>query len=144
MPTAGVINGTNFRLYLGPDPIGHATSCTLSFSKETRETVDKDNVGGWASSEDGKKSFSLSFEGFMSEDPTLNTVAVNNLGDLLTLFNATAAVTWKATTGVLGDTQITGSGTLTEFSLTAPVEENATFSGTITGKGAPVFSTVTV
>jgi predicted secreted protein len=140
--TPGVINGTNFRVYADGKPIGHATSCTVSFSMETRETVDKDSVGGYAGGEAGQRSYSVSFEGFLSEDTTLNTADVNSVATLLALFNSDDKFAWKATTDASGDVQISGSGLMTDFSITAAVEENGTISGTITGVGAPVIETV--
>ncbi|MCP9237157.1 phage tail tube protein [Lewinella sp. JB7] len=144
MASTGVINGTNFRLYVDGKPLGHATSCTISFSMETRETVDKDSVGGYASAEAGKRSYSISFEGFLSEDTTLNTVAVNSVAGLLAVFNSDAKFAWRATTDVVGDVLLSGSGLMSDFSLTAPVEENGTISGTITGVGAPTIGAVPV
>lgn len=136
MPTTGVINGTNLRLYADGNPIGTATSCTLSFSKELRETIHKDNVSGYAANESGKKSYSISFEGFATEDTSLNTVTVNSMPDVFDLFNQDAAFAWKFTTDVVGDTQWAGNGIMSEFSVTAAVEENSTISGSITGTGA--------
>ncbi len=142
MASTGVINGTNFRLYVEGKPIGHATSCTISFSMESRETVDKDSVGGYASAEAGKRSYSISFEGFLSEDTTLNTAEVNSVASLLTIFNSDAKFDWRATTDTEGDTLISGKGLMSDFSVTAAVEENGTLSGTITGVGAPTIETV--
>lgn len=141
MATSGVINGTDFRLYVDGDPIGHATSCTISLSRETRETVDKDNVAGYATSEGGQRSYSISFEGFLSEDTTLNSATVASVADLLTLF-AGESFTWRASTDVTGDREISGTAILTDLSLTGPVEENSTISGTMTGTGAPTISAV--
>jgi len=135
MASAGVINGTDLRLYLDGDPIGHATSCTLSLSRETRETVDKDNVGGYASSEGGKRSYTISFENFLSEDVSLNAATVAGLADLVALF-AGDSFAWRFSTDVTGDRDFSGTAFLTDLSMTSPVEENSTVSGTLTGTGA--------
>lgn len=137
-----VINGTNFRLYVDGQVVGTATSSSISFSKETRTTVHKDNVSGYSSAESGQKSYSISFEGFMTEETSLNTVTVQNMSDLIDLFDSDAAFAWKMTTDVTGTLLLSGSGIMTDFSLTAPVEENGTISGTITGTGAVVKATV--
>jgi predicted secreted protein len=132
---AGVINGTDLRLYAGVKPIGYATSCTLSLSRETREIVHKDNVAGYAASEGGKRSYSISFENFASEDDTLNSAAVNSINDLLDLFEG-EAFAWKFTTDETGEMEISGNALFTDLSITAPVEESTTSSGTFTGTGA--------
>jgi predicted secreted protein len=110
-------------------------------SRETRETVDKDNVAGYATSQGGQRSYSISFENFLSEDLMLNTVTVNGLADLITLFEG-ESFAWKFTTDVTGDQTFSGTAILTDLSLTAPVEENSTVSGTLTGTGALVSAAV--
>ena len=135
MASSGVINGTDLRLYLDGNPIGHATSCTLSLSRETRETIDKDNVAGYATSEGGQRSYSISFENFLSEDTTLNSTTVEGLADLVALF-AGDSFAWRFSTDVTGDRDFSGTAFLTDLSMTAPVEENSTVSGTLTGTGA--------
>jgi hypothetical protein len=70
----GVIKGTNFRIYDATVPLGYATSCSLSMSAETTETISKDSVASWAESEVDTKSATLSFEGFASEDVEINAV----------------------------------------------------------------------
>jgi hypothetical protein len=83
----GVIKGTNFRIYDATVPLGYATSCSLSMSAETTETISKDSVASWAESEVDTKSATLSFEGFASEDVSINAVTVKSIEDLFTKFN---------------------------------------------------------
>ncbi|NJC24800.1 phage tail tube protein [Neolewinella antarctica] len=142
--TQGVINGTNFRLYLNGLVIGRANSCTVAYSKEIRETVHKDNTGGYSSGESGKKSYTLSFEGFMSEKGDLGTGNVNAMQQIFALFDQDDAFDWKATTDQEGDSIVSGQVIMSDFSMTAAVEENGTISGSCTGIGAPVFGVVTV
>ena len=103
MPTAGVYNGTDLRVYVGGNVIGHATSCTMSLSMEIRETLDKDSVSGFAGGEAGQRSGSLSFEGLASEDVTLNAATVESIADLLTQFNSDTAFAWKFSSTTTGD-----------------------------------------
>ena len=142
MATAGVYNGTNLRVYVGGNVIGHATSCTMSLSMEIRETLDKDSVAGYAGGEAGQRSGSLSFEGLASEDVSLNAATVESIADLLTQFSSDTAFAWKFTSDTTGDIEITGNGLISDISVSAAVEENATLSGTITMIGAPTFGTV--
>lgn len=138
----GVINGTNLRIYDGTVPLGYATSCTLDMSAETRETLSKDSVSSWAESEVGKLSGSLSFEGFFSEDVLINAVAVKSIEDIFTKFSGKTAISWRFTTDVSASVVYSGSGYLTAVNVSAPVEENATYSGTITISGAVTQGTV--
>lgn len=132
----GVVNGTNLRIYDGSDPLGYATSCTLDMSAETRETLSKDSVSSWGESEVGQLSATLSFEGFFSEDTTINSDTVKSVEDIFTKFSAKTSISWKFTTDVTGEVEYSGSGFLTALNFSAPVEENATYSGTITVSGA--------
>jgi hypothetical protein len=91
----GVIKGTNFRIYDGTVPLGYATSCSLSMSAETTETISKDSVASWAESEVDTKSATLSFEGFASEDISINAVTVKSIEDLFTKFAAGTAISWR-------------------------------------------------
>jgi hypothetical protein len=142
MPTSGVINGTNLRVYVAGNVVGHATSCTMSLSMEIRETLDKDSVSGYAGGEAGQRSGSLSFEGLASEDVTLNTATVGSMTTLLTQFSSNTAFAWRFTTDATGDVEVSGNGLISDISISAAVEENSTLSGTITMIGAPTFGTI--
>jgi len=132
----GVVNGTNLRIYDGTEPLGYATSCTLDMSAETRETLSKDGVTSWAESEVGALSASLSFEGFFSEDVTINAVTVKSVEDIFTKFAAKTAISWRFTTDVSTEVVYSGSGSITALNFSGAVEENSTYSGTITVSGA--------
>ena len=137
-----VINGTDLRLYLGGKPIGAATSCTMSLSRETRETVHKDNPAGWATSKGAKRSYSISFEGFKSDLIDRNGVSVVSFKGLFEMFNG-EEISWMMSTGEVGTEEYCGTAILTELSATGPVEENSTASGSLTGTGELLSSTIT-
>jgi|SRR6056297_624092 len=140
MASTGVINGTNLRMYIGSTPIAYATSCTLSFSRELRETIHKDNPGsGWAESEPGQKSGTLTVEALYNEDGT-----TNNYETPRTLFDALddgTELSCTVETGIDGDNIYTFSAFCTEYEVTASVEENATYSASFTITGAVTMST---
>ena len=142
MPTTGVINGTLMRVTLDGDEVIRPTNCTMSLSMETRETLSKDDTGAWASSAAGTKSGTISFEGLYSQDDTIDADARVDSGAVFALFDTGAAVAWELTTGVTGDEKYSGSGLLTSFEAGFPVEENATYSGTITITGAITKATI--
>lgn len=138
-----VVNGTNLRIYDSDVPLGYATSCTLDMSAETRETVSKDSVSSWAENEVGQLSATLSFEGFYSSDTTINATTVKNVNDLYDKFEAKTAISWSFQSAASGEFIYSGSGYITSLSFNAPVEENATYSGTITVSGAVTNTTIT-
>lgn len=143
MPSTGVINGTNLRIKIGTDPLAYATSCALDLSAETLESVSKDSVASWSSSTVGQLSGSLSFEGFYTEDATISSDDRENPNTLFDAFAAKTLISWEFSTATSGDTKYTGSGYITALNFTGPVEENATYSGTITVSGAVTQGSVT-
>ncbi len=139
MASTGVILGTDLRIYVGGEAIGYATSATLSLSSETLETIHKDNAGGgWISNSIGQKSGTVNFEGFVNSDS-----AAQKPDELFTLFNNKTLVGCAFKTAVSGDARYDFSGYITSLEQTAAVNENSTFSGTITISGAVTSTTVT-
>lgn len=132
MATTGFVNGTNLRIYKGGTKIGYATSCSLSFSMETRSTLTKDTQGsGWVENATGQKSFTLSTEFLFSYDtPNIDPV------DLFTDFDNRTPLVLRFTTDVQGDKYWEGTGYITSYEINAPVEDNITCSATFTGSGA--------
>ncbi|MEL6658960.1 MAG: phage tail tube protein [Bacteroidota bacterium] len=126
-----VIDGTDLRIYVNGNPIGHATSCTLDLSKEIRETVSKDNVGNWAEKEGGQKSATLQFEGFVTNDATLNSVTVNTAEDLFDAFDSDSLIAFAFSDKVSTNVEYTGNSIMSALSFGAPVNENATHSGSL-------------
>lgn len=126
-----VIDGTDLRIYINGNPIGHATSCTLDMTKEIRETISKDNVGNWAEKEGGQKSASLQFEGFFTNDATINSVTVNNAEDLFDAFDGDALISWVFSDKVSTNKEYSGNSIMSSLSFGAPVNENATHSGSL-------------
>lgn len=130
MATTGIINGTDLRFYIGGEVIGHATSCSISLSMETREILTKDLVGSYTSAAPGRRSWSGSAEGLLAFDAPGQQVS-----DLVTAFNADTALLLRFTTDVNGDTYWEGSVHITGLEVGAPVEDNTTYSVTFTGVG---------
>ena len=137
MATSGIVNGTDLRIYMGGVAIGHATTCSLDMTRETRETLTKDAPGGgWATAEVGRKSATLSTDGMFSYDTTNK-----KFSDLFTAFDNGTLLLLRFTTDESGDTYWQGSGYITSLNLTAPVEDNTTYSATFTVNGAIVTGT---
>lgn len=137
--TTGVINGTLMRLYKDGTAIGRATTCTMDITRETRETIHKDNPGsGWAESEVGQKTGTLSTEVLYGLDS-----ANVNPGTLFDALDNGTLMLFKFTTNVSGDDYYEGSAYCTQFGINAVVEENTTYSATFTITGAITRSTET-
>lgn len=129
--TTGIVNGTKLRIYMAGVAIGHATSCTLDLTRETRETLTKDAPGsGWATSEVGRKSATLSTDGLVSFDTGNKKVS-----DLFTAFDNGTLLLLKFATTETGDTYWQGSGYITALNMNTPVEDNSSFSATFTVTG---------
>lgn len=138
MATTGVVNGTLLRAYSGANVVAKATNSTLSITRETRETVHKDNPGnGWSEAEPGRKSGSLTVEALYGEDG-----ANNNPDDLFTALDDGTSLTMKLSTEVTGDTLYSFSAYCTSYEINAPVEENSSYSATFTITGQVTKSTV--
>ncbi len=139
MPSTGVINGTNLRVYVGTDAIAYATNCTLSLSAELRETIHKDNPGaGWRGIEVGRKSGTVTVEALYAEDGSTETPF-----DLFTAFDDKTELTMMLSTEVSGDTRWSFSAYCTALEVNGPVEENSSYSATFEINGAVTTETVT-
>lgn len=127
---ATIVNGTNLRFYWEGTAIGEATSCTINLSRETRETLTKDNVASWTQYEAGRKSGTCDFEGLISYDTTSTDVT-----DIFTAFNNGTAITMRFTDDTATHPYWECDVIITSLSFSGAVEENSTYSatGTITG-----------
>lgn len=143
MATTGIINGTNFRIYLnlgsGLTAVAYATNCTADFSRDLRESVTKDSTGGgqtgWRTIRPGQKSATISGEGLMAFDADSNA-NLKPITDLFSTFNDGDSIAWRFTTDVSGDQFLSGSGYLTALNLGAGAEEDVTYSFTIEVDGS--------
>jgi len=133
MPSTGVINGTNFRLYSEGVAIAYATNCTLSLSRELRETLHKDNPGaGWRELEVGRGQGTVTVEALHNEDG-----ATNKPIDLFDALTNKTRLSCQLSTTVVGDSRYEFNAFVTQLELNAPVEENASYSATFEIDGAP-------
>jgi hypothetical protein len=126
------VNGTDLRFYLGGVAIGGATSCSMELSVETREALTKDDVGGWATFEVGRKSGTMTAEGLMSND-TPNFL----VSQLFTALKDGTILEIAFTDETPGNASWEASVICTGLNVSAPVEENTTYSATFTIRGEP-------
>lgn len=130
--TSGVLNGTDFRLYLSGTVIGRSTNCSMELTAEIRTILDKDSPGaGWQEGKRGTKSATLSTTGFVAMD-TANT----KVSDIFTLFDNGTVSVCRFTTDETGDTYWEASVLVNSISLGAPVEDNVTYDISFSVTGA--------
>ena len=124
MATTGIVNGHYLRFFDGGVAIAKATSCTISFSAEARETAHKDTAGdggGWREVAPGQKSATGSTEGLYSEE-------TNSFVTLFNKYSAGTELELTFTTGETGDSIWYGTAIITSLELNAPNNENVTYS----------------
>jgi len=124
-------NATAVTLSVGAELMAHATSASFSISRDLRDSTTKSSLG-WQENLSGLMSWEMSGDAFVDIAATDASMA-----DCFTLLTTGAAVAVVFTVGVSGDTY-TGNAFVTSISSDAGVEENATFSLSLTGTAALV------
>ena len=136
--TCGIINGSDFLVYVEGVAIAHATSHSLNVTQATRDATTKDNLG-WRSKLSGMREWSCTADGLISLDQS----AILGTTDLFTLMTNRTTVTVKFATDNSGDAYWGGEAILSSLNLDAPMEENGTYSATFEGVSSLVEYTVT-
>ena len=125
MASVGIINGHFLRFFVGGTPIARATECTISFSAATREIATKDSAstltGGWRQVQPGQLSGTGSTSGLYAEDANSFSTLWDSMVD-----GDTLAITF--TTGESGDTVWYADALITSMELSAPNDENVSYS----------------
>ena len=140
----GILNGTDLKVYITPDGgsatlIAYATNATINVNHSPRSISNKES-SGWEENMEGFRSWDLSVDAmyaWLAADGS--AIAGLTLSELFTDMIHTRAklgVTFGVTTSTGGDTKYTGSVWMTSASLTAPLEDSATFSASFQGTGA--------
>lgn len=129
------INGSVIIPILDGDAVIHTTSSSISIDVDLPDATTKDS-GGWADHIHGLKSFSLTIEGYAAYD------AAGNVKPLIELITDRESATFEFAPDTAGDVKLSGSVSLSNLELGAGLEETATLSCTLTGKGAITVSTV--
>tara|TARA_R110000824_G_scaffold298466_1_gene486682 strand:- start:558 stop:974 length:417 start_codon:yes stop_codon:yes gene_type:complete len=109
-------------------PVAHSTSASISMNMDLRDSTTKSSEG-WQENLGGLRSYELSGDSFV------DITAVAGSADILELWTAyearTAIAVEFGATGIV----YTGDAFITSLSIDAGVEENATFSVSLTGTG---------
>ncbi len=111
----------------GQEPIAHSTSASISFNNDLRDITSKDS-GGYQENAGGLRSFELSSDALQDINADLDFKEfyddVHERNEVIVRFaERDSGVKWE------------GSGFISRLSMDAGVEENVTYSVTITGTG---------
>lgn len=128
MATTGIINGTDLFVSVGGTQVTHATSCSVSFSMETRDASTKDSAG-YKEVLEGQRSWTIDAEGMTALDATYG------FEELFAAWVARTALTVKFSTGDATDQFYQGMAYITSLSADAGVEDTSTFSVSFEGTG---------
>lgn len=113
----------------GYEPVAFSTSASFSINNELIDTTNKDS-SGWSNSQSGLKNFEISTEALQDFEANLDFQEMfNDIG-------STTAVTVRFAqrdTGGGSDKYYQGSAFISSLSMEAGVEDNATYSVTLTG-----------
>ena len=111
----------------GQEPIAHSTSASISFNNDLRDITSKDS-GGYQENAGGLRSFELSSDALQDINADLDFKEfyddINERNEVIVRFaERGSGVKWE------------GSGYISSLSMDAGVEENVTYSVSITGTG---------
>ena len=126
-------NATGVVLSLAGTALAHCTSASLSISRDLRDSTTKSS-GGWSESLGGLMSWEMSGDAFV--DITEGD-AVTNIAALIT--GTAIVVTFvldDADSSTPAPVTYTGNALITSVSMDAGVEENMSWSISLTGTGA--------
>lgn len=120
MASTGFINGTIMGLYVEGVLTSFSTNCSMDASMDTREVTNKQS-GGNAEFREGKKTTTYSGDFVHAPD------AVVGFEELFAYWQARTMVTVRMSTEVSGDKFYEGEAYITSLNLTAPMEDNITY-----------------
>jgi len=119
-------NGTSFTVSIGGVTVGQSTTASISLDADTIDVSTKES-SGYQEVIQGQKSGTIDFEGLV--DLGQNTDG----GAVYTYWTAGTSVAW---TFADGTNTLSGNGIVTNLSIDAPMEDVATYSGSIQITGA--------
>lgn len=112
-------NGSDLTLSIGGTAIAQSTSASVTLDADTIDVSSKDS-GGFQEVIQGQKSGTVDFEGLLDLAGTAGTVYT-------AWYNGTE-VAWTFSDG---SNTLSGNGRITNLSVDAPMEDVATYSGSI-------------
>lgn len=114
-------NGTSLTLSIGGVDVAQSTTCSITLDADTIDVSSKDS-SGYQVVIQGQKSGTVDFEGLVD-------LAGNGTGGAIyTYWSAGTSVAWIFSDGTKS---ISGNGIVTNLSIDAPMEDVATYSGSL-------------
>jgi len=138
----GQLNGTEISVYVAGTLVGYSTNATLNINNNTRSISSKES-GGWDENAEAMRSWDVSCDALYAWlTPAGGAISNTTLSDMFTAYIATRT-TFEivfGNTATVGDgwTKYTGDAILTSASITAPLEDTATFTVSFTGTSSLV------
>ena len=133
----GQLNGTEISVYVAGTLVAYSTNATLNINNNTRSISSKES-GGWEENAEAMRSWDVSCDALYAWlTPAGGAIANKTLSDMFTAYIATRT-TFELVFGnteSAGDgwTKYTGNAILTSASITAPLEDTATFTVSFQG-----------
>mgnify|MGYP003132156666 FL=1 len=133
----GSINGTNLGVYIGGTLIGFATSATINVNQSLRSTSSKAS-GGWEENMEGIRNFDVSTDAlYLYEQAGGGAISEFTADELYNHIHNRTSFTLKfgSGTSASGDINYEGTAFVTSISISAPMEDTATYSVSFQGSG---------
>ena len=133
----GQLNGTEISVYVAGTLVGYSTNATLNINNGTRSISSKES-GGWEENAEAYRSWDVSCDALYAWlTPAGGDITNTTLSDMFTAYIETRTsfeiVFGNTTTAGDGWTKYTGTAWLTSASITAPLEDSATFTVSFQG-----------
>lgn len=125
------VNGTVMTIYNGADLVLWTRNCTLNVEQDLPDGTTKDSLG-WEEHLNGVRRWTIDFDGAF--DVSGSGLTPNEIVAIIVARTADAAV--KFGTSASAATGYTGNATFQSISISAAMEDVATFSGSLKGNGA--------
>jgi predicted secreted protein len=129
-------NGTTILLRADGNPLALLTDTTLNIEQDLPDATSKD-AGGWSEHINGLRSFSVDVDGLADFTGTTGNATI-----LTAFITGRENVSFRFAPTTSGQLQYTGTVSLASLSITAPNEDTATLTGSMTGKGSLTVGTV--
>lgn len=125
------MNGTDMTIYSGTDLLLWSKTCSLNVEQDLPDGTTKGS-SGWEEHINGVRRWSIDFDG--AWDVSGSGLTPNEM--IAAIIARTADTVIKFGTTASAATGWTGNGTIKNLSISAQMEDVATFSGQIVGNGA--------
>jgi len=142
----GQLNGTDLGVYVGGTLVAYSTNATININQSLRSTTNKESAG-WEENMEGLRNWDVSCDALYAWlDPSGGAIGNETLSEIFAGYIGKSStgsdnrlsfdLTFGVTSSTAGDTKYTGKAWVTSASLTAPLEDTATFSVSFQGSGA--------